>query len=64
MTELQVSPKIIVTDSDEGPNARVEVTCSKEKGSDSEACATFRIVTDMVSNVCIFTRLRNAKKGL
>lgn len=47
--KLQLEPKIQVTDRDEGDNARIKVICTtKEKGSDTEACATFRIVTDMV----------------
>ncbi|KAG6439028.1 hypothetical protein O3G_MSEX000422, partial [Manduca sexta] len=47
---FQVSPKIIVTDRDEGDNAMIRVVCSsKEKGSDAEACATFRVETDMIS---------------
>lgn len=46
-----MDPKIIVTDRDDGDNARIKVICStKEKGSDSEACATFRVETDMVNN--------------
>ena len=50
LDEFQVNPKITVTDRDEGENARIRVMCStKEKGSDSEACATFRVETDMVS---------------
>ncbi|CAG5042613.1 unnamed protein product [Parnassius apollo] len=49
-TEIEVFPKILVTDRDEGENAKVQVTCSTdEKGSDSEACSTFKIVTDMIS---------------
>ncbi|XP_050342547.1 cadherin-23 [Nymphalis io] len=49
-TEIEVSPKIRVTDQDEGENANIKVTCStKERGSDAEACSVFRIVTDMVT---------------
>ncbi|XP_047515658.1 cadherin-23 [Pieris napi] len=48
--EIEVSPKILVTDLDEDENAKIRVTCSiKERGSDFEACSTFRIVTDMIS---------------
>ncbi|XP_013134373.1 PREDICTED: cadherin-23 [Papilio polytes] len=50
-TEIEVSPKIRVTDRDEGENAIIKVTCStEEKGSDAEACATFKIVTEMVNS--------------
>lgn len=46
---FQVSPKIIVSDQDEEDNAKIRVICStKEKGSDAEACSTFRVETDMV----------------
>ncbi|XP_045534163.1 cadherin-23 [Papilio machaon] len=49
-TEIEVSPKILVTDRDEGDNAIIKVTCSnEEKGSDVEACSTFKIVTEMVN---------------
>lgn len=49
-TEIEVNPKILVTDRDEGDNARIRVSCTtKEKGSDAEACATFRVETDMIS---------------
>ncbi|XP_063531882.1 cadherin-23 [Cydia strobilella] len=49
-SEVELNPKIIVTDRDEGRNAEIKVTCStKERGSDAEACATFRVVTDMIS---------------
>ncbi|XP_026729820.1 cadherin-23 isoform X2 [Trichoplusia ni] len=49
-TEIEVNPKINVTDLDEGENARIRVKCTtKEKGSDFEACATFRVVTDMIT---------------
>ncbi|XP_075970125.1 cadherin 74A [Anticarsia gemmatalis] len=49
-TEIEVNPKILVTDRDVGENARIRVTCSsKAKGSDAEACATFRVETDMVT---------------
>ncbi|PZC83942.1 hypothetical protein B5X24_HaOG206691 [Helicoverpa armigera] len=49
-TEIEVNPKITVTDKDEGENARIRVICStKEKGSDTEGCATFRIQTDMIT---------------
>ncbi|XP_072941019.1 cadherin-87A [Epargyreus clarus] len=48
-SEIEVVPKIIVTDRDEGINANIQVSCStKEKGSDAEACSTFRVVTDMI----------------
>lgn len=48
--KFQVNPKILITDRDEGENAKLNVVCStKEKGSDAEACATFRVETDMVS---------------
>ncbi|KPI98094.1 Cadherin-23 [Papilio xuthus] len=48
--EIEVSPKILVTDRDEGENAIIKVTCSNEdKGSDVEACSTFKIVTEMVN---------------
>ncbi|XP_050671945.1 cadherin-23 [Leptidea sinapis] len=49
-TEIEVSPNIIVTDDDEGDNAKIVVTCTpKERGSDAEACATFRIDTHMIT---------------
>ncbi|KAL4713627.1 hypothetical protein ACJJTC_017668 [Scirpophaga incertulas] len=49
-TEIEVIPKIIVTDRDEGINANVKVTCSyTEKGSDTEACNTFRVITETIS---------------
>ncbi|CAK1552466.1 unnamed protein product [Leptosia nina] len=49
-SEIEVSPKILVTDLDEEENAKIRVSCStKERGSDFEACSTFRIVTDMIS---------------
>ncbi|XP_038210910.1 cadherin-23 [Zerene cesonia] len=49
-SEIEVSPKILITDLDEGENANVRVSCSsKDRGSDAEACSTFRIVTDMIS---------------
>ncbi|XP_052751367.1 cadherin-23 [Galleria mellonella] len=49
-TEIEVTPNIIVTDRDDDINARIRVKCTtKEKGSDSEACNTFGIVTDMIS---------------
>lgn len=47
---LQVNPNIIVTDRDEGVNAKIRVSCTtKEKGSDNEACVTFNVVTEEVS---------------
>lgn len=47
---FQVTPKILVSDRDEGDNARIRVVCStKEKGSDAEACNTFRVITDVVN---------------
>ncbi|XP_045446649.1 cadherin-23 [Melitaea cinxia] len=49
-SEIEVTPKIIVTDRDEGDNANIKVKCSaKERGSDSEACSVFRIGTDVIS---------------
>ncbi|XP_053602394.1 cadherin-87A [Plodia interpunctella] len=49
-TEIQVNPKIIVTDQDEGVNAKIQVICStREKGSDMEACNTFRVITETIS---------------
>ncbi|XP_049865838.1 cadherin-23 [Pectinophora gossypiella] len=49
-SEIEVYPRILVTDRDEGVNAKIRVTCStKEKGSDNEACSTFNIITDMIS---------------
>ncbi|XP_045493126.1 cadherin-23 [Colias croceus] len=49
-SEIEVSPKILITDLDEGENANIRVSCStKDRGSDAEACSTFRIVTDMIS---------------
>ncbi|KAL0840760.1 hypothetical protein ABMA28_015943 [Loxostege sticticalis] len=49
-SEIEVTPKILVSDRDEGDNARIRVVCStKEKGSDAEACNTFRVITDVVS---------------
>ncbi|XP_068630269.1 cadherin-87A [Battus philenor] len=49
-TEIEVFPVILVSDRDEGDNAKIEVTCStEEKGSDAEACSTFKIVTEMVN---------------
>ncbi|CAG9785326.1 unnamed protein product [Diatraea saccharalis] len=48
--EIDVEPKVIVSDRDEGDNAKIHVKCStKEKGSDAEACNTFRVFTEMVS---------------
>ncbi|CAH2074945.1 unnamed protein product, partial [Iphiclides podalirius] len=47
--EIEVSPRILVTDRDDGDNAKVTISCStEEKGSDAEACSTFRIETVMV----------------
>lgn len=44
-----MNPNIIVTDRDEGVNARIRVSCTtKEKGSDNEACVTFNVVTEEV----------------
>ncbi|XP_039748897.1 cadherin-23 [Pararge aegeria] len=49
-SEIEVSPRIVVTDRDEGDNAKIQVRCStKERGSDFEACSTFKIVTDMLT---------------
>ncbi|XP_013185198.1 cadherin-87A [Amyelois transitella] len=49
--ELHVTPNIIVTDLDDGDNAKIQVKCStKEKGSDAEACHTFRVVTEMITS--------------
>lgn len=49
--ELQINPKILVTDRDAGLNANLLVTCStREKGSDAEACATFRVETVVLSS--------------
>ncbi|GBP73902.1 Cadherin-23 [Eumeta japonica] len=48
--EIQLNPPIKITDSDEGVNAEIHVVCStKDKGSDSEACSTFKIITDEIS---------------
>lgn len=44
-----MKPNIIVTDRDEGVNARIRISCTtKEKGSDNEACVTFNVVTEEV----------------
>ncbi|XP_041976287.1 cadherin-23 [Aricia agestis] len=49
-SEIEVNPNIVVTDRDEGVNAKVEVVCSnRERGGDAEACATFRLVTEQVT---------------
>ncbi|CAH2991920.1 unnamed protein product [Chilo suppressalis] len=57
-SEIEVTPKIIVSDRDDGNNAKIRVICStKEKGSDAEACNTFKIITHMTSSNTYEVRL-------
>ncbi|XP_026328265.1 cadherin-23 isoform X1 [Hyposmocoma kahamanoa] len=50
-SEIEVKPNIIVTDRDEGVNARIRISCTtKEKGSDNEACVTFNVVTEEITS--------------
>ncbi|KAG7299357.1 hypothetical protein JYU34_016291 [Plutella xylostella] len=49
-SDIEVYPTIIVTDKDEGVNAEIQVKCTtNEKGSDVEACSTFKVMTDKIS---------------
>nr|XP_032511121.1 cadherin-23 isoform X1 [Danaus plexippus plexippus] len=49
-SEIKVTPDIIITDRDENDNAKIQVKCSdKERGSDVEACSTFKVTTEEIT---------------
>lgn len=50
-TFIEIEPKIIVTDRDEGVNAEVTITCSREGLSDNDdICDVFDITTEKISD--------------
>lgn len=48
-TFIDINPKIIVTDSDEGINSEMTVVCSPDRNSDNDdTCDVFQVITEKV----------------
>lgn len=48
-TIIDIRPPIIITDRDEGLNSEIKITCFKDTNSQTDACNTFEIRTEKIS---------------
>lgn len=47
---IEVTPQILVTDKDSGVNSEITVNCMNDETNDSEACESFYITTEKISD--------------
>lgn len=49
-SEIEIHPKIIVTDRDEGQNSEISLSCFRNANRDADICDTFRVQSQQISN--------------